>query len=176
MELIKIQFLEEGTWGDHPADPLFDVEAGEICEVSAGLANTAVEAGKAEFVDSEQEADIGAEKAEKERVEAIQSKIQGFNLQEILGDELISGQLNSDLLKGVLEYLKGAEIDESFEEFAPAAQEMQESSIETLTKWVGRAEQAEADAAELEAFRKEKAAGPAKKAEGKSVKKKAEGK
>lgn len=175
MELVKIQFIEKGTWGDHPADPLFDVVAGEVCEVSAGLANTAVDAGKARFVDSEKEVDIEAEKAERERVETIQTKIQSFNLQEILGDELLSGQLNSVQLKGVLEYLEGVEIDEAFEEFADTAKEMKEASIETLIKWVERAEQAEADALELEAFRKEKAAGPKKKAEGKSVKKKAEG-
>lgn len=176
MELIKIQFLEKGTWGDHPADPLFDVVAGEVREVSAGLANTAVDAGKAEFVDSEQEVDIKAGKAEKERIEAIQTKIQGFNLRGLLGDELDSGQLSSELLKGALAYLKGAEVDGSFDEFTDTAQGVKEASMGTLNKWVERAERAEADALELEAFRKEKAAGPAKKAEGKSVKKKAEGK
>lgn len=53
MSLILIKFLEAGKWGDHPADPLFDVEEGEEKHVSASLANTAVEAGKAEFIKPE---------------------------------------------------------------------------------------------------------------------------
>lgn len=48
--LIKIKFLEKGKWGDHPADPIFEVRAGEEREVSPNLAKTATEAGKAEFV------------------------------------------------------------------------------------------------------------------------------
>lgn len=50
MSLIKVKFLVAGTWGDHPGDPLFDVEVGEEREVSADLANTAIASGKAEFV------------------------------------------------------------------------------------------------------------------------------
>ena len=50
MSLIKIKFLEAGKWGDHPADPIFEVEEGEEREVSASLARTATDAGKAEYV------------------------------------------------------------------------------------------------------------------------------
>lgn len=50
MSLIKIKFLEAGKWGDHPADPIFEVEEGEEKEVSAALARTATDAGKAEYV------------------------------------------------------------------------------------------------------------------------------
>ncbi len=50
MSLIKIKFLEDGKWGDHPADPIFEVKAGEEKEVSASLAKFATDAGKAEFV------------------------------------------------------------------------------------------------------------------------------
>lgn len=50
MSKIKIKFLEDGKWGDHPGDPIFEVEAGDEMEVSARLANIAVESGKARFV------------------------------------------------------------------------------------------------------------------------------
>ncbi len=50
MSLIKIKFLEDGKWGDHPADPIFEVKAGEEKDVSASLAKFATDAGKAEFV------------------------------------------------------------------------------------------------------------------------------
>lgn len=50
MSLIKIKFLEDGKWGDHPSDPIFDVVAGEERYVSFNLAKTATDAGKAEFV------------------------------------------------------------------------------------------------------------------------------
>jgi len=197
-QLINIQFLKGGTWGDHPSDPLFDVVIDEVRGVSAALARTAVDAGKARFVDSDEEEDIAAKNAENARIETIQAKIQTFNLRVILSDELNSGPLSSGPLKGILEYIEGTEIDESFEEFVSDAQKMKGDSIETLNKRIERALQAEADAAELEAFRKKKAAGPVKKAEadaaeleafrkkkaagpvkkaeGKSVKKKAEGK
>ena len=70
MSLVKIQFLEDGEWGDHPADPIFKVEAGEKKEVSASLANIAIAAGKAIPVNlavekAEAEAEAGpVEKAE----------------------------------------------------------------------------------------------------------------
>lgn len=50
MSLIKIKFLEDGKWGDHPADPIFEVKEGDEKEVSASLARTATDAGKAEYV------------------------------------------------------------------------------------------------------------------------------
>lgn len=50
MSMIKIRFLQEGSWADHPRDPIFDVFAGEEKEVSASLANVAIESGKAEYV------------------------------------------------------------------------------------------------------------------------------
>ncbi len=50
MSLIKIKFLEDGKWGDHPGDPIFEVKAGEEKDVSANLAKFATDAGKAEFV------------------------------------------------------------------------------------------------------------------------------
>lgn len=60
MSLVKIQFLEDGEWGDHPADPLFKVKKDEKKEVSSDLANAAVTAGKAIFVH------LPADKAEAE--------------------------------------------------------------------------------------------------------------
>lgn len=177
MSLVKIQFLVEGKWADHPADPIFEVEADEIRDVSADLANAAVEAGKARFIDSDKEIGIKARDAEDKRVKAIRVHIQGLDLREILGDELNSGPLGSVPLKGILEFLEGVEIDESFEEFQAEALEMKETSISTLTKRIERAEKAEADAVELEEFRKNKA-GPAEKAEAPKAgpKAKAEGK
>lgn len=53
MSTILIKFLEAGRWGDHPADPLFDVVEGEERHVSAELANTAIVAGKAVFMPPE---------------------------------------------------------------------------------------------------------------------------
>lgn len=50
MSKIKIKFLVAGEWMDEPSKPIFAVEAGDEREVSARLANIAVEAGKAEFV------------------------------------------------------------------------------------------------------------------------------
>ena len=50
MSLVKIQFLEDGKWCDHPADPIFKVKKGEKKEVSPVMANIAVGAGKAIFV------------------------------------------------------------------------------------------------------------------------------
>lgn len=154
MSLVKIQFLVAGEWADHPADPIFEVEADQILDVSVDLANVAVAAGKARFIDSDKELDIKCRDAEAERVNIIRTHIQGLDLQEILGDELNSGPLRSEALKGILEFLEGAEIDESFEEFQAEALEMKETSISTLVKRIERAEKAEADAAELEEFRK----------------------
>ncbi len=57
MSKILVKFLEAGRWGDHPADPLFDVAEGEERHVSAELANTAIMAGKAVFMPPEVEAD-----------------------------------------------------------------------------------------------------------------------
>ena len=50
MSKIKVKFLVDGKWMDEPRDPPFDVKAGDEREVSAQLANFAIEAGKAEFV------------------------------------------------------------------------------------------------------------------------------
>lgn len=50
MSLIKIKFFEDGKWGDHPGDPIFEVKAGDERDVSADLAKFATDAGKAEFV------------------------------------------------------------------------------------------------------------------------------
>lgn len=56
MALIKVKFLEDGAWMDEPSRPIFDVKAGEIKEVSSGLANVAIAAGKAEFFKPVEEA------------------------------------------------------------------------------------------------------------------------
>jgi len=50
MSKIKIKFLEDGEWMDEPSKPIFNVKKGEEKEVSARLANLAIEGGKAEFV------------------------------------------------------------------------------------------------------------------------------
>lgn len=50
MTTIKIKFLQDGRWGDHPSQPLFEVKAGDERDVSPLLANFAVDSGKAEFV------------------------------------------------------------------------------------------------------------------------------
>ncbi len=68
MALIKIKFLEAGKWGDHPADPIFEVEEGEEREVSASLARIATDAGKAEYVRPKQRPGPKP-KAEPEKVE-----------------------------------------------------------------------------------------------------------
>lgn len=148
MSLVKIQFFCAGEWADHPADPIFKVKAEEIREVSVDLANAAVDAGKARFIDSDKEIGIRSR-------EALRTRIQGLDLREILGDELNSGPLGSEPLKGILEFLEGVEIDESFEELQAEALEMKERSISTLAKRIERAERDEANAAELEEFRKE---------------------
>jgi len=54
MSKIKVKFLVDGKWMDEPRDPPFDVKAGDEREVSAQLANFAIEAGKAEFVKPKQ--------------------------------------------------------------------------------------------------------------------------
>ena len=54
MSKIKVKFLVAGDWMDEPKDPIFSVAAGEEREVSASLANVAIEAGKAEFVKPKQ--------------------------------------------------------------------------------------------------------------------------
>jgi len=54
MSKIKVKFLVDGKWMDEPRDPSFDVKAGDEREVSAQLANFAIEAGKAEFVKPKQ--------------------------------------------------------------------------------------------------------------------------
>lgn len=48
--LIKVKFKEAGKWADNPADPIFEVEAGEEKKVSASLANVLIESGKGEIV------------------------------------------------------------------------------------------------------------------------------
>ncbi len=55
MSLIKIKFLQAGKWADHPKDPIFEVEEGEVKEVSVDLAKVATEAGKAEFIQAKPE-------------------------------------------------------------------------------------------------------------------------
>lgn len=67
MPLIKIQFLEDGEWCDHPADPIFRVKKGEKKEVSPVMANIAVEAGKAIFVH------LPVEKAEAGPLEKVEA-------------------------------------------------------------------------------------------------------
>ncbi len=54
MSKIKVKFLEDGEWMDEPSKPIFSVEAGDEREVSARLANIAIDAGKAEFVKPKQ--------------------------------------------------------------------------------------------------------------------------
>ena len=54
MSKIKVKFLVDGDWMDEPSKPIFSVVAGEEREVSASLANVAIEAGKAEFVKPKQ--------------------------------------------------------------------------------------------------------------------------
>ena len=75
MSLVKIQFLEDGEWCDHPADPIFKVKKGEKKEVSPVMANIAVGAGKAIFVHlpvekAEAEAEAEAEAGPIEKAEA----------------------------------------------------------------------------------------------------------
>ena len=49
MKLVK--FKEAGKWADSDTTvPQIEVEAGEVCEVSLGLADTVVQAGKGEIV------------------------------------------------------------------------------------------------------------------------------
>lgn len=47
---ISVKFNCEGDWSDHPADPIFHVEEGDVVEVSASLANVVVEAKKGKIV------------------------------------------------------------------------------------------------------------------------------
>lgn len=62
MSLIKIKFLQAGKWADHPKDPIFEVEEGEVKEVSADLAKVATDAGKAEFIQAKREPEPEPEK------------------------------------------------------------------------------------------------------------------
>ena len=47
---ITVKFKEEGKWSDNPADPVFEVEEGEVREVSASFANMLVDAKKGKIV------------------------------------------------------------------------------------------------------------------------------
>jgi len=49
-DFILVKFKEEGKWADNPADPIFEVKAGEECEVSANFANMLAESGKGKIV------------------------------------------------------------------------------------------------------------------------------
>lgn len=47
---ITVKFKEAGKWADNPADPIFEVEEGEVREVSATLANLIVENKRGKIV------------------------------------------------------------------------------------------------------------------------------
>lgn len=47
---ILVKFKEAGKWADNPADPVFEVDADEVVEVSANLANIVVDAKKGKIV------------------------------------------------------------------------------------------------------------------------------
>ncbi len=49
MNLVAFKFYKAGSWGDHPADPIFEVEAGEVRQVSPTLAAHAIKYGKGEY-------------------------------------------------------------------------------------------------------------------------------
>ncbi len=43
---MLIKFKDAGKWADSPADPVFDVEAGQIIDVSEALGKVVIDAGK----------------------------------------------------------------------------------------------------------------------------------
>lgn len=47
---ILVRFKDAGKWADNPADPIFEVEAGDELEVSANLANILVESKKGKII------------------------------------------------------------------------------------------------------------------------------
>jgi hypothetical protein len=47
--MIKVKFLTDNKYMDHPGDPIIKVSAGEVLEVGVRLAQLVVEAGKGEY-------------------------------------------------------------------------------------------------------------------------------
>jgi len=52
-DLINVRFKENGKWADNPADPVFDVKAGDTKMVSSSLANVLIKSGKGSIVSDE---------------------------------------------------------------------------------------------------------------------------
>jgi hypothetical protein len=48
--MVKVRFLQAGSWCDAPSEPVFNVNPGDERDVSLSLADVAVKAGKAEYV------------------------------------------------------------------------------------------------------------------------------
>lgn len=48
--MVKVRFLQAGSWCDSPSEPVFNVNPGDERDVSFSLANAAVKASKAEYV------------------------------------------------------------------------------------------------------------------------------
>ena len=75
MQKIKVRFFEAGKWADEPKDPVFDVKANEVKEVSLELATVVTNAKKGELyvapkVDPEAKAAAGKTPAVKDKAKS----------------------------------------------------------------------------------------------------------